>query len=82
MAQLLALPRIAIDQDAEARALEAQGQLAAAGHHRIPPADVLIAAMADRAGLGILHYDHHYDRLADKTDLAFDSVWLAEPGSL
>jgi predicted nucleic acid-binding protein len=58
------------------RALADQGPL----HHRVPPADVLIAAAAQEAGIGVLHYDHHYDRLAEV--LAFESRWAAEPGSL
>jgi predicted nucleic acid-binding protein len=82
MARLLALPRVEIDAATEARAVEAQAQLASVGHHRVPPADVLIAAVADRAEVGVLHYDSHFDQIAEKTDLVFDSVWLAEPGSL
>jgi hypothetical protein len=41
------------------------------------PVDLLITALADRHSLGVLHYDHDYDLIAEKTDLAFDSVWLA-----
>ena len=52
------------------------------GHHRLPPVDLIIAALADRHELGVLHYDHDYDLIADKTDLAFDSVWLADRGTL
>ncbi len=48
--------------------------------HRVPLADALIAAAAQEAGVGVLHYDHHYDRLAEV--LAFDSRWAAQPGSL
>ena len=33
--------------------------------------------LADRHNLGILHYDHDYDVIAEKTDLRFDSVWVA-----
>ncbi len=51
-----------------------------AGAHRIPPPDILIAAAAQEAGIGVLHYDRHYDRLTDV--LHFDSVWIAPPGSL
>ncbi|MEO8091665.1 MAG: hypothetical protein ABI726_03010 [bacterium] len=43
---------------------------------------VLIAALADRHGLGILHYDNDYGLISATTDLAFESVWLAERGSL
>lgn len=51
-----------------------------AGYHRVPPPDALIAAAAQDAGIGVLHYDHHYDRLAEVLDFA--SVWIAPPGSL
>ena len=80
--ELLALPRIAIDADAEDRAIDAQRQLARVGHHRLPPVDVIVAAVADTNRLGILHYDSDYDLLAEKTDLSFDSVWLTPRGSL
>jgi len=50
------------------------------GIHRISPVDYLTAAAAAEQGFGVLHYDHHFDRLAEV--LAFDSVWIAPPGSL
>ena len=79
---LLGLPRLYIDEQVEERALDVQGQLARVGHHRLPPIDVIVAAIADVNQLGILHYDADYDLLADKTDLRFASVWLADQGSL
>ena len=82
MDELLALPWAAIDEQVERRALEAQEQLARAGHHRLPPVDVLLAALADHHGLGILHYDHHYDTIAATTSLGYESVWLTERGVL
>jgi hypothetical protein len=36
----------------------------------------------ERHDLGVLHYDHDYDLIVEKTDLAFDSVWLAARGTL
>jgi predicted nucleic acid-binding protein len=81
-AELLALPHYAIDETVEQRALDAQRQIARAGHHRLPPVDVLVAAIADRHRLGVLHYDRDYDVLAEKTDLRFASVWLAPAGSI
>jgi hypothetical protein len=42
----------------------------------------MIAACAHRAEAGVLHYDRDYDVLAEHTDLTFESVWLAPPGSL
>jgi predicted nucleic acid-binding protein len=50
------------------------------GQHRVPLADALIAAAAQDAGVDVLHYDHHYDRLAQA--LHFTSVWVAPPGAL
>lgn len=58
------------------RALSHKG----AGYHRVKLPDALIAAAAQHAGIGVLHYDHHYDRLAEV--LTFDSRWIAAPGRL
>lgn len=82
MAQLDLLPRIHIGRDAERLALQAQGELALVGHHRLAPIDLLIAACAHDAGAGVLHYDGDYDILAARTSLQFESVWLVPPGTL
>jgi predicted nucleic acid-binding protein len=82
MARFDELPRIAIDSEVERMALQAQRELAEIGHHRLAPIDVMIAACAHRAEAGVLHYDRDYDVLAEHTDLTFESVWLAPPGSL
>ena len=79
---LLALPWAAIDETVERRAVDAQRQLARTGHHRMPPVDLLLAALAERHQLGILHYDRDYDLIAARTDLRFASEWLAAAGSL
>jgi predicted nucleic acid-binding protein len=80
--ELGALPRVAIDEEVESRALDAQGRLARTGHHRIPPVDLTIAALADHHGLGVLHYDGDFELILERTNLRFESVWLAERGSL
>ena len=50
-------------------------------HHRsVNIADLLIAACAADAAIGVLHYDEDFDRLADV--LAFESRWIAPRGSL
>ena len=49
-------------------------------HHRLPLSDVLIAAAAQEFEVGVLHYDRHFDRLAEV--LEFESRWVAPPGSL
>jgi hypothetical protein len=82
MADLASLPRVEIDGDIEAAALDAQRELAEIGHHRLPPADVIIAACAHTAGMGVLHYDGDYDLLVKHTSLHFESEWLADPGIL
>jgi predicted nucleic acid-binding protein len=82
LAQLRSLPFAAIDPSVEASVLDAQAELARAGHHRLPPINLLIAAIADHHGLGILHYDGDYDIISERTSLKFDSVWLAPRGSL
>jgi predicted nucleic acid-binding protein len=82
MARLERLPRLAVGAEVERAALQAQAELAEVGHHRLAPADLMIAACASGAGAGVLHYDRDYDLIATNTHLSFESVWLAEPGSL
>jgi predicted nucleic acid-binding protein len=82
MDELLALPYFHIDVDVERRALDAQRQLARIGHHRLPPVDLLVAAVADRYDLAVLHYDRDYDVIVEKTDLRFNSEWLVPRGTL
>lgn len=77
-----ALPRVDIDSAVEERALHLQAQLARVGHHRLAVIDMMIAALAERHGLGVLHYDADYDVLLERTDARFESVWLASRGSL
>lgn len=68
---------------AVARAAEtAMRQLAhgSAGAQRIPIVDYLNAAAAQETGAAVIHYDRDYDTLREV--MAFESVWLARPGSL
>lgn len=51
-----------------------------AGAQRIPVVDYLIAAAAQQSAAAVLHYDNHYDTLAEI--MTFESMWLAAPGSL
>jgi predicted nucleic acid-binding protein len=82
LCELEALPHLEIDAVVERRTLDAQAQLARAGHHRVPPVDLMLAAVADRHQLDIVHYDADYDLIAGRTDLEFGSVWVAKRGSL
>jgi predicted nucleic acid-binding protein len=82
MARLAYLPRMMVDQSIESLALRAQRELAIVGHHRVAPADLVIAACAHQADAGVLHYDRDYDLIAEYTGLSFASEWLAPAGSL
>lgn len=53
---------------AEDRAVEVLTLLADRGHHRAPSVpDLLIAAIAERAGLVVLHQDKDFDLIAEVT---------------
>jgi predicted nucleic acid-binding protein len=82
--ELDALPLLMLDPAATRRALDAQAQLAAAPDisHRVKPIDLLVAAVAERHATAVLHYDADYELLAQRTDLTFESIWIAERGSL
>jgi predicted nucleic acid-binding protein len=82
MADLALLPRVEVDREVERTAMAAQRELAESGHHRLAPADLVIAACAHIAGFGVLHYDGDYDSLTEYTSLVFESEWLAPPGEL
>ncbi len=82
MNDLDTFPRVRITAKVEERAAQAQRELAAIGHHRLAPIDVMIAACAHEAGAGVLHYDSDYDVLATRTSLSFHSEWLAPAGTL
>ncbi len=79
---LARLRRVSIDPGVEDRALAAQQQLVRAAHHRLKLPDLLIATLADRHNLGVLHYDKDFDVIREHTTLSFESIWLAPRGSL
>lgn len=66
--------------DAAIRAVRDLAAQGSAGAHRVRVPDALVAAAAAERGFGVLHYDHHFDRLA--TVLGFDSQWAAPPGAI
>jgi len=81
-AALAQLRDVPVSVSVQRAAIAALRDLAAIGplHHRVPIPDVLIAAAAQEGAVGVLHYDRHYDRLAEVLD--FESRWLAPAGSL
>lgn len=76
-----ALPEAAITPAVLDRALQVSALLARAGRHRgAKPADLVIAAAAEAAGLTILHHDEVYDRIAGVTRQTAE--WVAPTGTL
>jgi predicted nucleic acid-binding protein len=79
--ELGGLPKVRLSAADPERALDAQALLAQRSQHRGPaPADLLIAAIAERTRLTILHYDRHFDAIARVTGQ--QTEWLARRGSL
>jgi predicted nucleic acid-binding protein len=80
---LEAVPDCPVGKHEWERALDVYEQLAQQGglHHRaVRHADLLIAAAAEAAGVGLLHYDEDYDRISAIT--AQEVHWIAPRGSL
>jgi hypothetical protein len=81
LAERNALPSVAVSQQDFERAIEVMELLARQGKHRaasIP--DLLIAAVAERAKLAILHYDRDFDLIASITGQPVE--WIARAGSV
>lgn len=70
------------DVEVELSAQRAQRDLAQAGYHRLSPVDLIVVACAAQAQGGVFHYDRDYDLILEHTSLHFESIWLAEPGTL
>jgi predicted nucleic acid-binding protein len=82
--ELEAFRPLELSGDVVAAALGAQAELArhAPGFHRVSHQDYLVAALAAAHGRGVLHYDSDFDRIAEHSTLAFESVWIAPAGAL
>jgi predicted nucleic acid-binding protein len=82
--ELDALRHAPLTSEAAAFAVTAQAALAHAPgiSHRVKPVDLLIAAIAATTRIGVLHYDHDYDTIAEHTPLSFASTWVAPRGSI
>lgn len=76
-----AFPRIAMSEEDFNRAEDVMAQLARKGHHRaVSLPDLLIAAVAERSRLVVLHYNADYDLIAAVTGQKVE--WVASRGSL
>ena len=77
----LAFTLAPIEQPVLDRALEVQSLLADLGRHRGPgPVDLVIAAAAERAAMTVLHYDRHFDMIAEVTGQSVE--WVVERESV
>jgi predicted nucleic acid-binding protein len=77
---LEALREVPVDRSVQRAVLALMRELAVDGSHgahRFPLADLTVAAAAQHAGIDILHFDQHLERLGDQ--LGVDAHWIAEP---
>jgi predicted nucleic acid-binding protein len=73
-------PLLATEDTDLRRAAQLQAALAARSRHRIAWPDLVIAAVAERHGVTLLHYDADYDLIADITGQHIE--WVVPKGSL
>lgn len=79
--RVIAYPRVAMSEADFARAEDVLALLAKRGRHRaVSLPDLLIAAVAERAGLVVLHYDADFEIVAAVTKQPVE--WVAPKGSL
>jgi predicted nucleic acid-binding protein len=74
------LREIPVDRGVQRVVLATMHELAAIGSHgahRFPLADLTVAAAAQDAGVDILHFDQHLERLGDHLDVA--AYWISDP---
>jgi predicted nucleic acid-binding protein len=74
------LREIPVDRSVQRTALATMRELADGGSHgahRYPLADLSVAAAAQSAAIGMLHFDRHLERLGDH--LGVDARWISDP---
>ena len=74
------LREIPVDRSVQRGVLATMRELAAAGSHgahRLPLTDLAVAAAAQGAGIGILHFDQHLEHLGDHLDI--EAHWISNP---
>jgi predicted nucleic acid-binding protein len=77
---LESLREVPVDRGVQRAVLATMRELAADGSHgahRFPLSDLTVAAAAQDAGIGILHFDQHLERLGDH--LGVEARWIADP---
>jgi len=74
------LREVPVDRGVQRAVLATMRELAASGSHgahRFPLTDLVVAAAAQDAGIGILHFDQHLERLGDH--LGAEAHWISDP---
>jgi len=74
------LRELAVDRSVQRGVIAAMRELARTGSHgaqRLPLADLTVAIAARQSGLDVVHFDHHFDRLAGP--IGIRSIWIAPP---
>lgn len=77
---LESLREIPVDRSVQRGTLAIMRELAASGSHgahRFPLTDLTVAAAAQSAGVGILHFDQHLQRLGEHLEVA--AHWTSDP---
>lgn len=77
---LESLHEVPVDRSVQRAVLATMRELAAGGSHgahRFPLTDLTVAAAAQDAGIDILHFDQHLERLGDH--LGVGSHWISKP---
>jgi predicted nucleic acid-binding protein len=74
------LREVPVDRGVQRAALATMRELGAQGSHgaqRFPVTDLTVAVAAQHAGIGILHFDQHLERLGEH--LGVGSHWISDP---
>jgi predicted nucleic acid-binding protein len=74
------LREVPVDRSVQRAVLATMRELATGGSHgahRLPLTDLTVAAAAQHAGIDILHFDQHLERLGDH--LRVGSHWISDP---
>ena len=74
------LREVPVDRSVQRAVLATMRELAATGSHgahRFPLTDLAVTVAAQDAGIGILHFDQHLERLGDHLDVA--AHWISDP---
>jgi predicted nucleic acid-binding protein len=74
------LREIPVDRSVQRTVFSVMRELAASGSHgahRFPLTDLAVAAAAQTAGVGILHFDRHFERLS--AHFGVTAYWISPP---